>query len=101
MFREAHAQLSEVVGLDAAYKDAPALLAEALELGRFNVAVSDFESRNRDRDVALELRSGIQNGLLQADDPFIGVVDRTLREDIIAEQHLSLSGLSDETRIGR
>ena len=97
MFREAHAQLSEVVGLDAAYKDAPALLAEALELGRFNVAVSDFESRNRDRDVALELRSGIQNGLLQADDPFIGVVDRTLREDIIAEQHLSLSGLSDET----
>ena len=34
------------------------------------------------------IRSGIQNGCF-ADDPFIGVVDRTLREDIIAEQHLS------------
>ena len=97
LFREAHASLGEVVGLDAQYKDARSLQEEALELGRFNLAVTDFESRNRDRDVALELRSGIQNGLLNSDDPFLGVVDRTLREDILAEQELSLSGLSDET----
>ena len=51
-------------GWTPAYKDALAL-PEALETRRFNVAVSDFESRNRDRDVALELRSGIQNGLLR------------------------------------
>ena len=97
LFRDAHAKLAEVVGLDANYKDAADLRDEALELGLFNVAVTDFQASDRDMDVALELRSGIQNGLLQANDPFIGVVDRTLREDIIAEQHLSLSGLSDET----
>ena len=97
LYREAHAKLTEVVALDADYQDATTLRDEALELGQFNVAISDFQSSDRDMDVALELRSGIQNGLLQADDPFIGVVDRTLREDIIAEQHLSLSGLSDET----
>ena len=96
LFREAYASLGEVVGLDAQYKDTE-FAGGGPELGRFNLAVTDFESRNRDRDVALELRSGIQNGLLNSDDPFLGVVDRTLREDILAEQELSLSGLSDET----
>ena len=42
-------------------------------------------------------RSGVQRGLLDSSDPFVGVVDRTLREDIIAEQELSLSGISDES----
>lgn len=96
-FREAHSNLGLVLALDKDYKDASALHQEALETGRFNVAISDFDSRNRDRDVALELRSGVQRGLLDSSDPFVGVVDRTLREDILAEQELSLSGMSDET----
>ncbi len=96
-FREAHSELGLVIALDADYKDAADLHAEALETGRFNVAISDFDSRDRDKDVALELRSGVQRGLLDSSDPFVGVVDRTLREDIIAEQELSLSGISDES----
>ena len=96
-FREAHSNLGLVLALDKDYKDASTLHQEALETGRFNVAISDFDSRNRDRDVALELRSGVQRGLLDSSDPFVGVVDRTLREDILAEQELSLSGMSDET----
>ena len=68
----------------------------ALEDGRFNVAVLKFDSRNRDKDIALELRSNIQNGLIQTNDPFLGIVDRTQRDEIIAEQELSISGLSDE-----
>ena len=97
LYREAHGALSLVLALDNGYKDAADLRAEALETGRFNVAVADFESRDQDRDVALELRSGVQRGLLGSDDPFVGVVDRTLREDILAEQELSLSGISDES----
>ena len=44
----------------------------------------------------MELRSSIQNGLIQSSDPFLGIVDRTQRDEIIAEQELSISGLSDE-----
>lgn len=95
-YREAHRQFSLVLAVDDGYKNAPRLSNEALSSGRFNLAVTAFESSSRDRDVALELRSGIQNGLLDSQDPFIGVVDRTLREDILAEQELSLSGISDE-----
>ena len=76
-FREAHSELGLVLALDADYKDAADLHAEALETGRFNVAISDFDSRDRDKDVALELRSGVQRGLLDSSDPFVGVVDRT------------------------
>ena len=97
LFREAHRALGLVLALDKAYKDASELHTEALQTGRFNIAVTNFESRNRERDVALELRSGVQRGLLNSKDPFLGVVDRTLRKDILAEQELSLSGISDES----
>lgn len=97
LYRTATSNLNEVIRLDKEYKDARELLAVALEEGRFNVAVTSFESNANQKDIALEMRSGIQNALLNTTDPFIGVVDRTLREDIIAEQELSLSGISDET----
>ena len=96
-FRKASASFNGVLKLDRAYKDAAVLLASALDEGRFNVAVTSFDSNANQKDIALEMRSGIQNALLNTTDPFIGVVDRTLREDIIAEQELSLSGISDET----
>ena len=95
-YRAAHDAFARALQHDAAYKDARALLDQALTEGRFNLAITDFESRPRDTDVALELRSSVQNALIQTTDPFIGLVDRTQREDIIAEQQLSLSGMADE-----
>jgi tetratricopeptide (TPR) repeat protein/curli biogenesis system outer membrane secretion channel CsgG len=95
-FRAAHDAFSRALYFDNGYKDAQSLRQNALEDGRFNVAVLNFDSRNRDKDVALELRSNIQNGLIGSDDPFLGIVDRTQRDEIIAEQELSISGLSDE-----
>lgn len=94
--RAAHTAFQTALRFDGNYKDALSLSSSALEEGRFNVALIDFESTPRQRDVALELRSGIMNGLIQSGDPFIGVVDRTQREEIMAEQALSISGLSDE-----
>lgn len=95
-YRGAHTAFTQTLGHDAAYKDAKAMLEQALEEGRYNIAIMDFDARNRDRDVALELRSGVQNALIQTKDPFLGVVDRTQRDEIIAEQQLSISGISDE-----
>jgi len=95
-FRAAYDAFSKALKFDPEYKEAIPLRSQALEEGRFNVAITDFEARNRDRDVALELRSGVQQLLLQTDDAFIGVVDRTQRDEIIAEQQLSISGISDE-----
>lgn len=94
--RAAHTAFQAALRFDPDYKDARTLMEEALEEGRFNIALIDFDSSPRQRDVALELRSGMQNGLIRTDDPFIGIVDRTQREEIIAEQELSISGLSDE-----
>lgn len=96
LYRAAYNGLAQVLALDASYKNAPSLSEQALEEGRFNLAVLTFESRRQNADVALELRSGVQNGLIQSSDPFIGVVDRTQREEILAEQQLSISGISDE-----
>lgn len=95
-YRAAHEALAQVLALDAQYKDAQTLSEQALEEGRFNLAILSFESGRRHEDVALELRSGVQNSLIQSSDPFLGVVDRTQREEILAEQQLSLSGISDE-----
>lgn len=95
-YRAAHGAFSRALTFDSDYKDAQSLQQSALEDGRFNVAVLKFDSRNRDKDIALELRSNIQNGLIQTNDPFLGIVDRTQRDEIIAEQELSISGLSDE-----
>ena len=95
-YRAAHDAFARALDFDNQYKDAEEQRQRALEDGRFNVAVLKFDSRNRDKDIALELRSSIQNGLIQSDDPFLGIVDRTQRDDIIAEQELSISGLSDE-----
>ncbi|MCH1582443.1 MAG: CsgG/HfaB family protein [Flavobacteriales bacterium] len=95
-YRAAYEALSQALAFDNNYKDAADLRSASLKDGRFNVAILNFDGSSRDRDVALELRSDIQNGLIQSSDPFIGVVDRTQRNEIMAEQELSISGLSDE-----
>ena len=95
-YRAAYEAFGKVLGLDGEYKEAKSLQQEALDNGQFNLAIIGFESSRRHEDVALELRSGIQNGLISSNDPFIGIVDRTQREEIIAEQELSISGIADE-----
>ncbi len=95
-YRAAHAAFMRALSFDPEYKDAKQRAESALEEGKFNVAILTFEAGRRHGDVALELRSGIQNGLIQSQDPFIGIVDRSQREEIIAEQELSISGISDE-----
>ena len=95
-FRAAHSAFGRALGFDPEYKDAQILSEQALEEGRLNMAILTFESSRRHGDIALELRSAIENGLIQTDDPFIGIVDRTQREEIMAEQELSISGISDE-----
>jgi tetratricopeptide (TPR) repeat protein len=93
-YRKAYDDLSKVITKDASYKDALALRNEAVEKGRYAIAVLPFAGTNKDQAARVQALS--TTSLTEIKDPFIKVVDRENIERILAEQRLGLSGVVDE-----
>lgn len=93
-FRQAYEDLNKVTVKDAGYKDASALKNEAVEKGRYAIAVLPFAGTNKDQ--AARVQALATTSLTEISDPFIKVVDRDNIERILAEQRLGLSGVVDE-----
>ena len=93
-FRKAYDDLSKVTSKDASYKDATALKNQAVEKGRYAIAVLPFAGSKKDQSARLQALA--TTSLTEITDPFIKVVDRENIERILAEQRLGLSGVVDE-----
>lgn len=93
-FRKAYEDLNKVTTKDAAYKDAAALKNEAVEKGRYAIAVLPFSGTQKEQTSRVQALA--TTSLTEINDPFIKVVDRDNIERILAEQRLSLSGVVDE-----
>lgn len=93
-FRKAYEDLSKVTTKDNSYKDAVALRNQAVEKGRYAIAVLPFAGTKKDQ--AARVQALATTSLTEISDPFIKVVDRENIERILAEQRLGLSGVVDE-----
>lgn len=93
-YRKAYEDLGKVTAKDASYKDASLLRNQAVEKGRYAIAVLPFAGSKKDQ--ASRLQALATTSLTEITDPFIKVVDRENIERILAEQRLGLSGVVDE-----
>lgn len=94
-WRNAHDQLQAVTDRDPNYKDAGSLLNEALEKGRFAVALVGFENGSDRSGMETKFRSYVQQALLESSDPFLMLVDRENQDLMLQEQQMALSGVVD------
>ena len=93
-YRKAYDDLNKVTAKDVSYKDAKTLKDQAVEKGRYAIAVLPFAGTKKDQ--AARVQALATTSLTEINDPFIKVVDRENIERILAEQRLGLSGVVDE-----
>lgn len=98
-FRTAYESFNNVVNRDANFEDAGARKQEALDAGRYTIALMKFDNGSSRRNVHTKLSSYVEQKLMNSQDPFLTVVDRESLELILQEQHLELSGLTSGTEL--
>lgn len=98
-YRKAYADLGRVVERSSTYKDAMALRQQAVEKGRYPIAVLPFDqagSKAQSPQVAA-MQAYVISALTNLNDPFISVVDRDNIQKILDEQRLGMTGVVDES----
>ncbi|MBS1582457.1 MAG: hypothetical protein JST66_09690 [Bacteroidetes bacterium] len=95
-YRAAYTDLDKVVKKDAAYKDAGALRQQAVDKGRYAIAVLPFSGPSDRKAQAATVQAYATTALTEVDDPFLSVVDRENIQRILDEQRLGMSGVVDE-----
>lgn len=95
-YRKAYDGFGKVIAKDAAYKDASALRKEAVEKGRYTIAVLPFSGDKKHKAMNDKLVAYATTALTEVNDPFLRVVDRENLQRILDEQRLGLSGVVDE-----
>lgn len=98
-YRKAYDDLARVIERDPTYKDARAVQQQALEKGRYPIAVLPFEQAGRraGSPQAAAMQAYLISALTNLDDPFISVVDRENIQKLLDEQRLGMSGVVDES----
>ncbi|MAO46765.1 MAG: hypothetical protein CL823_06400 [Crocinitomicaceae bacterium] len=99
LYRTSYNLFSEIVERDSDFEDAVKRKAEALETGRYTIALLKFENGSNVRNVHTKLSAYVEQNLMGSHDPFLTIVDRESLEMILQEQHLELSGLTSGTEL--
>jgi len=95
-YRKAYENFSEVKKKNSNYKDTNERLADCLLKGQYGIAVLPFENASGVQGAEMKMSAYTISSLLKLNDPFLKVIDRENFDQIIQEQHLSLSGVIDE-----
>lgn len=99
-FRLAYGKFDNVVAANAVYKDAAALKQQCVDKGRYAIAVLPFSVPGASPALtaqAATLQAYVISAIVDANDPFIQVVDRDNMQKILDEQKLGMSGVVDES----
>lgn len=94
MYRSALKLYNEILVRDADYENASDLKEEALEQGKYTIALMKFDNGSTRVNIDTKLSAYVEQNLLESTDPFLTVVDRESLNLILQEQHLDLSGLT-------
>lgn len=102
LFRTAYEGFDKVFKRDVSFEDVSDRRDEALNDGRYTLALMQFKNGSNRRNINNKLSSYVEEALMESDDPFLMVVDRESLELILQEQQLELSGLTSgaELEIG-
>lgn len=96
-YRLAYYEFDEIYRNDPNYKDAALLRGECLDLGKFPVAIGDFDNTSGSKGVESRLKAFVITELSELNDPFLRIVERDNLEMVLEEQRMNLSGIVDES----
>jgi tetratricopeptide (TPR) repeat protein len=98
-YRESYAMMKRVIDQKGSYKDAIDYRDNALEEATITIAVSPFDvSNNNQKRIAEKINGSITQSLVNSENPFIKVVDRSNTEKLLEEQRLNME-LGTESRV--
>lgn len=96
-YRKAYENFIEVKKRNSNYKDTNDRLADCLVKGQYGIAILPFENASGIQGADSKMSAYTMSYLLKLNDPFLKVIDRENFDQIIQEQHLSLSGVIDQS----
>ena len=98
-YRESYAMMKRVIDQKGSYKDAIDYRDNALEEATITIAVSPFDvSSSSQSPIAEKINGSITQSLVNSENPFIRVVDRSNTEKLLEEQRLNME-LGTESRV--
>lgn len=96
-YRLAYYELDEIYHNDPNYKDVAILRDECLDLGKFPVAIGEFDNTSGKRGTEKRLKAFIITELSSLNDPFLRIVERDNLDLVLEEQRMNLTGIVDES----
>lgn len=94
-YKQAYYTLVDISNRSPNYKDVQILQKKALEEAQLSIAILPFLSSYGQTGEAQTILGQVTNGLMESNNPFIKLVDRTFIERILQEQKFNVSGLVD------
>ena len=91
-YRSCYALMNQVLAKKAMYKDAIDYKERALEDGQVIIAVLEFQSNvPLKRNIIKSIQADVVSGIINNNDPFIKVIDRSNMETLIREQKINVN----------
>lgn len=95
-YRSAYDYFQNIL-MHADYKNAATLSEQCIEKGQVTIAILPIENQTRERALSEAVRARLESKLARMTNPFLKVIDRSLTEEILNEQEINLSGLTQNS----
>jgi len=99
--RKAYFLFEEVIAAAGNYKESEELKDIAQENARYTIGILKFENSTKVTGMESALSGSIVRDLMNLNDPFLIVIDRTNTQKLISEQKLGMTGIIDEGTAAR
>jgi hypothetical protein len=95
-YRKAYHYFEEVVNAAGNYKESAELKSLAQENAQYTIGILKFENKSRVSGLEAAVSGSIVTDLMNYNDPFLVIIDRTNTERLINEQKLGMTGIIDQ-----
>jgi hypothetical protein len=95
-YRKAYFLFEEIIKASGNYKESEELKDIAQENARYTIGILKFENSTNVAGMESALSGSIVRDLMNLNDPFLIVIDRTNTQKLISEQKLGMTGIIDE-----
>ncbi|HKK10299.1 MAG TPA: CsgG/HfaB family protein, partial [Bacteroidales bacterium] len=95
-YRTAYDHFQDIL-MHTEYKNAASLSEQCIEKGQVTIAILPTENQTRERNLDEVVRARLESKLARMTNPFLKVIDRSLTEEILNEQEINLSGMTQNS----
>ena len=95
-FRSAYFHFNEVLQKSGNYKESKELMEISRENAQYTIGFLAFRNSSKVRGIESAISAGIVRDLMNYEDPFLVIIDRSNTDQIISEQKLGMTGIIDQ-----